>query len=160
MLRTAAICALLATLATAPGCLWLPGLFPEKGTPANPPVDDRIVSHCWPHSGRMLLLGTQTDERTIQCRVAQPAQADWTLSFLDPPSNTLSAPAVSDYRLAVGVDSIVLSRDDLPWSPHPYEAVLTLRPAQGQTFSWRLIVLPHADDAWPLPEDTGEEDQG
>ncbi|MCO4769865.1 MAG: hypothetical protein KDA24_07515 [Deltaproteobacteria bacterium] len=141
-------------MALAPGCLWIPGLFPEKGKPSTAPVDDRLVSHCRPHSGRPLLLGEQTGEREIRCRIQGAEEAEWTLSFPSQAGTALNkGPAINAYPLAVGTESIVLRRDDLPWAPQPYEATLTLRlPADAQTFGWRIIVMPHADELWPVPE--------
>lgn len=103
---------------------------------------------------RPVLLGETTGERTFQCRVLVPEDATWTLSFADPVQPSLSAPALNSFVIARGVKSVVLHRDDLPFAPYPYEALLVLDNGSG-TVDWPIFVLPHVDAAWPTPESEG-----
>ncbi len=136
-----------------PGCLWIPGLFPEKGDPPAPLPDTRESSHCRPYTGHPVLLGSQTGERVFQCRIADPSQAQWSIQFPEPVLSSLDAPAVNRYVLAMGVSDLPLSRADLPYSPHPYEARLELFLSDPDvTLAWPITVMPHVDDMWPLPE--------
>jgi len=143
--------------AVLPGCLWIPGIFKEKADPPAPQPDTRAISHCRPHAGRPMLLGSQTGERIFGCRVANPPDADWRLSFPETVDPRLTRPAVDGFLFAEGVEAIRLDRDDLPWSPHPYEAILELDvPDDGESREWRIIVIPHVDDMWPLPDPGSE----
>lgn len=138
------------------GCFWFPGLLPDKAAIVDDrPIDTRASSHCRPHiqPSRPVLLGTQTAERTFQCRFARPEDFRWTLSFVEPELSNLPDLATRSYTLAEGVPSLTLSRDDLPFSPHPYEATLTATDG-GTSAIWRIIVIPHPEAAFPSPEDT------
>ena len=100
-----------------------------------------------------MLLGETTGERTFQCRVLDPDNATWSISFADPVQSSLPAPDVNGYVIAQGVKSVTLSRDDLPFSPYAYEAVLRLTISSAESRQdWRIFVLPHADAAWPTPD--------
>ena len=154
-LRRVAAVLLIASVASLSGCLWIPGLFKEKADPPPPTPDNRPLSHCRPHTGepRPVLLGQQTGERTFQCRIKDVAQAEWRVSFSDPIQARLPSLAVSPFILGQGVDEVRLAVDDLPISPAPYEALLELRLREdGSSQTWRLIVIPHPDAAFPEPD--------
>lgn len=151
--RTIAAVSLLAGAVTLTGCLWIPGLFKEKADPPPPAPDNRPLSHCRPHTGapRPVLLGEQTGERLFQCRIKDVAQAEWKITFPEPLQPQLPELAVTPYVIAVGVDGIRLTPDDLPFSTAPYEAFVELRLREdGSSQTWRVIVIPHADDAFPV----------
>jgi hypothetical protein len=130
---------LLAVFATQPGCLWYVFL-PDKADPPPDPIDTRELSHCRPHQGatRPVLLGETTGERTFACRLRNPADAVWMLSF----------PALGiEYVLAEGVDALTLARRDLPHATRPFEGFLELRLQEGGvTSTWRIVVVPHVDE--------------
>ena len=145
--------ALVALAAPLSGCLWIPGLFKEKADPPPPAPDNRPLSHCRPHTGpsRPVLLGDQTGERSFQCRIKDVGQAEWTVRFPDRLQPQLPPLAVTPYILAQGVDELRLNAGDLPRSPAPYEASIELRLREdGSSQSWRVIVVPHPDDAFPV----------
>lgn len=146
---------------TLSGCLWIPGLFKEKADPPPPTPDNRPLSHCRPHTGspRPVLLGEQTGERVFQCRIKDVGQAEWTVTFSEPIQNQLPELAVSPYVLGQGVDEVRLRAADLPFSPAPYEAFVTLRLREdGSSQTWRVIVIPHPDDAFPIVDPTVVDD--
>jgi hypothetical protein len=106
------------------------------------------------------LLGEQTGERIFQCRLRNPSQARWSIEF--PPFDndvqpSLPEPGISEYQIALGVEDVVLSRSDLPFSPYPYAATLKLTlPDAGRTLEWHISILPDVDELWSTPESGAE----
>jgi hypothetical protein len=147
---TARLALLLAAAAPLPACLWLPNFPPDHGEPPTEgPQDDRLVSHCSPHASptRPVLVSAEEGPRRFQCRIRGADEVLWTF---DP----LGDPGILPFALGTGVQDVDLHREDLPWSPRPYEAELEVRARAGGTeitVTWPLVVVPSAGELFEPP---------
>ena len=103
------------------------------------PLIEERESHCIPYvaSRRPVLISRETDVRTFGCRI-RAESITWRLTAFD-------HIAIAPYDIARNVESVRLSRNDLPWSPQPYSVDLQMRVERDgipSFVTWPLIVAP------------------
>jgi hypothetical protein len=136
------------------GCLWLPGLPPDKIDPITPSPDaGDLIEFCVPRPRRRepILVGGPSDLREVRCRIRGADRIEWRIVGLE--DTELED---VDLVVATGVERVVLNRDSLPWSPSPYHVELSLRAERedggGADETWPIHVVPHGDDLVAVPE--------
>ena len=134
------------------GCLWLPDWpLPDTVVPdqALDEDDSNLVTHCTPHEGpsNPVLLRRGVAPVPFTCRIRGAESVQWTIDTRS------GGPSVAPFVLAVGVEEVLVHGEDMPWSPAPYAAELSVvvqRGGRQTTISRPVIVSSDADEIVPL----------
>lgn len=135
--------------------------FPDTTLPDEEYREDVSdpVNHCAPiaGTGHYILVRRSGAPIDFSCRIRGERSLLWQVQLPDnddrvfPPAP--GEPEFPPYAIASGAERVSLHGADLPWSPAPYRADLSITVDSGSrevVVRWPLVVLPFADELVPV----------